>query len=113
MPRRLPLSPFEPVTPDTPLRLDVAAAMAFPNGGVTAATLRREAARGNLVIERIANKDFTTLAAIDRMRELCRSTGPRPSTTDAGPRTTASTEYARASRAHLHQALEQLKRRKP
>jgi hypothetical protein len=48
---------------DTPLRLDVAARVAFPSGGMTASGLRREAARGRLQIERIAGKDYTTLAA--------------------------------------------------
>ena len=47
--------------PDTPLRLDVAAKLAFPDGSVTAGSLRREARAGRLVIERIAGKDFTTL----------------------------------------------------
>src|SRR5437899_6587138 len=60
------------VTPDTPLRLGVAAALAFPDGSMTASGLRREAARGRLAIERIAGKDYTTLANIERMRELCR-----------------------------------------
>jgi hypothetical protein len=62
----------EQVTPDTPLRLEIAAALAFPDGSMTAAGLRREAARGRLVIERIAGKDYTTLAHIERMREACR-----------------------------------------
>lgn len=53
---------------DTPLRLDVAAKLAFPGGGVTAASLRREARAGRLVIERIAGKDFTTLTHIETMR---------------------------------------------
>jgi hypothetical protein len=39
---------------------------------MTASGLRREAARGRLVVERIAGKDYTTLANIERMRELCR-----------------------------------------
>jgi hypothetical protein len=60
------------IGPDTPLRLDVAAAQAFPDGTMTASGLRREAGRGRLVIERVAGKDYTTLAHIDRMRELCR-----------------------------------------
>jgi hypothetical protein len=60
------------IKPDTPLRLSVAAAMAFPDGSMTASGLRREYARGRLVIERIAGKDFTTLAHIEQMRELCR-----------------------------------------
>jgi hypothetical protein len=58
--------------PDAPLRLSVAAKLAFPDGSMTASGLRREAARGRLRIERIANKDFVTLAEIKRMRELCR-----------------------------------------
>ena len=60
------------VGPETPLRLSVAAALAFPDGSMTASGLRREAARGRLVVERIAGKDYTTLANIERMRELCR-----------------------------------------
>jgi hypothetical protein len=60
------------VPSDAPLRLSVAAKLAFPDGSMTASGLRREAARGRLVIERIAGKDFTTLQHIKRMRELCR-----------------------------------------
>src|SRR6201986_4104073 len=60
------------IGPQTPLRLKSAAALAFPDGSMSASGLRREAARGRLVIERIAGKDYTTLANIERMRELCR-----------------------------------------
>ena len=77
MTTRLPLR-REDVGPDEPLRLDVAAALAFPGGGVTASSLRREAARGHLTIERIAGKDFTTLNDIGRMRELCRVSQKEP-----------------------------------
>ena len=59
------------ITDDTPLRLRDAVAIAYPMGGVTVASLRREAQKGRLVIERMAGKDFVTLASIDRMRELC------------------------------------------
>src|SRR5258708_29705323 len=58
--------------PDAPLRLSVAAKLAFPDGSMTASGLRREAARGRLVIECIANRHYTTIAAIERMRQLCR-----------------------------------------
>src|SRR5215475_5630752 len=64
--------PREDIGHDQPLRLAVAAALAFPDGSMTASGLRREAARGRLVVERIAGKDYTTLANIERMRELCR-----------------------------------------
>ena len=60
------------VTPSTPLPLSIAAILAFPDGSMTASGLRRESARGRLVVERIAGKDYTTLAHIERMRELCR-----------------------------------------
>jgi hypothetical protein len=62
--------PFYPL--DCPLRLAVAAKVAFPDGSMTASGLRREADRGRLVIERIAGKDYTTLNAIAEMRKLCR-----------------------------------------
>jgi hypothetical protein len=64
--------------PDAPLRLSIAAKLAFPDGSMTASGLRREAARGRLRIERIANKDFVTLAEIKRMRELCRVQAKEP-----------------------------------
>ena len=67
--RKVPLSRTE-IASDTPLRLAVAAALAFPDGSMTASGLRREGARGKLIIERIT--EYTTLANIDRMRELCR-----------------------------------------
>jgi hypothetical protein len=60
------------VKPDTPLRLDIAATLAYPDGSMSASGLRREAGRGRLAIERVAGKDYTTLANIERMRELCR-----------------------------------------
>jgi hypothetical protein len=62
----------EDIDPQTPLRLYVAAALAFPDGSMTACGLRREIARGRLLVERIAGKDYTTLANIERMREQCR-----------------------------------------
>ncbi|WP_456706923.1 MULTISPECIES: excisionase [Bradyrhizobium] len=66
-----------------PLRLSVAAAVAFPDGSMTASGLRRESSRGRLVIERIAGKDYTTLFHIERMRELCRVQAKEPGSTDA------------------------------
>lgn len=60
------------VRPDDPLRLNLAAKIAFPDGSMSASGLRREAARGHLVIERMAGKDYTTLQHIERMRQLCR-----------------------------------------
>jgi hypothetical protein len=64
--------------PDCPLRLAVAAKIAFPDGSMSASGLRREAHRGRLVVERIAGKDYTTLTNIERMRELCRVLAKAP-----------------------------------
>lgn len=50
------MPPPEKITPDTPLRLEIAATLAFPDGSMTAAGLRREGERGRLVIEKIAGK---------------------------------------------------------
>src|SRR4051794_3688224 len=57
---------------DDPLRLEDAIKYGFPHGGMTVSGLRREAARGRLVIEKIANKDFTSLRNIEEMRKVCR-----------------------------------------
>ena len=55
---------LQDIKQDDPLRLEFAATIAFPDGTMTASGLRKEAARGRLVIERVAGKDYTTLAAI-------------------------------------------------
>jgi hypothetical protein len=59
--------------------------IAFPDGTMTASGLRREAERGRLIIERIANKDYTTLAQIERMRELCRVEAKVPTSGSVPP----------------------------
>ena len=66
------LAQRDKIDPSTPLRLAVAAALAYPDGSMTASGLRKERDRGRLIVERTAGKDYTTLAAIQRMRELCR-----------------------------------------
>ncbi|ASJ59349.1 hypothetical protein SMB554_09165 [Sinorhizobium meliloti] len=53
------------------MRLKDIIPIAFPQGGISPAGLRREAKRGRLKLMRIAGKDFTTLAAIEEMQRLC------------------------------------------
>jgi hypothetical protein len=60
------------ITRTTPLRLETAAKLAFPDGSMKLAGLRREISRGRLAYEVIAGKHYTTLADIDAMRDLCR-----------------------------------------
>src|SRR5947209_6379821 len=79
MPSKVP--PLHQIDADTPLRLSIAATVAFPDGSMTASSLRRESTRGRLVIERIAGKDYTTLGNIERMRELCRVQAKAPDCT--------------------------------
>ena len=71
----MPIAANDNIHPDEPLRLKDAIKFGFPHGGMTVSGLKREAARGKLVIEKIANKDFTTLRAIEEMRKSCRVTG--------------------------------------
>ena len=49
-------------SPETPLRLDIAAKIAFPDGSMGAAGLRKERDRGRLITEMIAGKEYVTLA---------------------------------------------------
>lgn len=94
------------IGPNTPLRLKRAAELAFPMGGMTAAGLRREAQRGRLVIERIAGKDFVTLAAIEEMRKLCRVQAKAPA---AGAGTaTISADRIEAARSALERTAKTL-----
>jgi hypothetical protein len=107
--------------PDTPLRLSDAVRIAFPLGGMTVSGLRSEAARGRLVIEKIANKQFVTLRAIEMMWELCRAEqpdqgyglSPKKSTPPAGASGTrpGSSETARSkyALAALHKTARALK----
>jgi hypothetical protein len=57
---------------DTPLRLEDAIKHAFPFGGMTVSGLRTERDKGRITFERMANKDFVTLRAINEMRARCR-----------------------------------------
>ncbi|MET3355934.1 UNVERIFIED_ORG: hypothetical protein ABID33_003861 [Xanthobacter viscosus] len=83
MTKRIPR--LDEVTDTMPLRLTVAAALAFPDGSMGASGLRREAARGRLAVERIAGKDYTTLRAIEEMREQCRVQPKAPACGSAQP----------------------------
>lgn len=96
--------------PDTPLRLAVAAAIAYPDGSMTAAGLRRERDRGRLIVERTAGKDYTTLTEINRMRELCR-VNPRELSRPGAPAPGSPADIERANAA-LRRTLDDL-RKKP
>src|SRR6267154_280343 len=69
---RLLIAANDNIDPDEPLRLKDAIKFGFPHGGMTVSGLRNEARAGRLVIEKIANKNFTSLRAIEEMRKSCR-----------------------------------------
>jgi hypothetical protein len=52
----------------TPLRLDVAVALAFADGSMTASDIRRECALGRIVIERIAGRRRIVALATSRTK---------------------------------------------
>lgn len=104
------------VGPDDPLRLDDAAAIAFPGGTMTASGLRKERDAGRLVVERIAGKDFTTLRAIANMRTLCRVERSHQGSTSASgataqPSGSSSTAAGRSAQARVKLLASELKRR--
>lgn len=103
VPRRFPTR--DEVTVDTPLRLDVAAGLAFPDGSITASGLRREAEKGRLVVWLIANRMMTSLTEIGRMIERCR-VEPK---VERPPTSTAPTASAAREAALLSQAALRLK----
>ena len=70
-------APFDP-----PIRLAEACTRFF-GGAMTVSGLRREAARGNLALTRIAGKDFVTESAIREMIEKCRVVQPQPASGSA------------------------------
>src|SRR5215208_525467 len=100
---------------DCPIRLSRAAELAFPDGSMTASGLRREAAKGRLVIERIAGKDYTTLANIRHMRLLCQLHQRAPDCGSASavaekPSTSSGTANISAAQAAALATVQELKR---
>lgn len=103
------------VSPDSPLKLSVAAQLAFPDGSMTASGLRREIDRGNLAFERIAGKLYTTLAYIKEMRMKCRENQKERGSTGAnrgldGPGSgSSSTERLSAAQAAASMIAQKLR----
>ena len=116
-PRTDPKIPYrDEIKPDTPLRLSVAAALVFPGGSLSVSGLRREAARGRLIVENIAGKHYTTLHNVAQMRELCRvEPNPLASTSEHATAENRSgsfsTQDKRSAQAHAKRISERLKQR--
>ena len=91
---------------DAPLRLKVAAELAFPDGSMTERGLKREIERGRLAFERIAGKVYTTLNYIKRMRDECRENHSGSASTSANapagrPSGSSSTDQTKSAQDAL------------
>ena len=111
-PRQIDLSAIKP---DTPLRLDLAASLAYPDGSMKKSGLRREIQRGNLESERTAGKQYVTLAGIERMRAKCRENLKVPASIFANgmaarPSMSSSMEKTKSSLAAAEMIAEALKK---
>ncbi|MCP4319529.1 MAG: hypothetical protein GY789_26975 [Hyphomicrobiales bacterium] len=87
-----------PIGDDDPMTLLEACQIVF-RGTIKPATLRAEAARGNLVVERIGRRDFVTRAAIQEMRERCRAQQKVPASGLTETQDCGSSEMERRSAA--------------
>ena len=108
MPKRLrPLPDRSDVTDDTPLHLDTAARLAFPDGVVTGLALRNAAARGDLEYERLGGRIVTTLRFIKEWRE--RNRYPAKPSTNLQEPAHLTEEYRAASLAAAYRATAELR----
>jgi hypothetical protein len=99
------------VDPTTPLRLDCAAELAFPHGGMTGSGLARLARLKppRLVVYRINNRLYTTLADISDMVARSRI-GGIPAYPDGAENAPAAFPDARDSVARAKTAIDELTR---
>jgi len=111
----------ETITLTTPLRLDIAARLAFPDGSMGVSGLRNEINKGNLPAEKIAGRLYVTLAGIGEMRQRCvvqkvrysiSATPDEKATNAAGSSSTAgpTAADARSAQAHLSAIAQRLRK---
>jgi hypothetical protein len=115
---RPPTLDLSAIGPDTPLRLHVAAKIAYPDGSMTDSGLRNEIRKGRLECERTAGKQYVTLAGIERMREKCRDVPKAPAFTAVNaaverPSGSSSTEQLRSAQAAALAIADELKKHSP
>ncbi len=106
------------ITTVTPLRLEVAARLAYPDGSVTAAALRRFVVAQKVTHEFVAGKYYVTLAAIEEMRASCRVVAKAPdSYSKPGkvepPSGSSETDSFRVAQDAMNMIAEELKKPSP
>lgn len=109
MPKRpRPLPDRSEIDDDTPLHLETAARLAFPDGVVSGLALRNAASRGDLEYERLGGRIVTTLRWIREWRERNRQPA-RPRREAAKPSITEDRDMSSA-RLAAEQVLERLRK---
>src|ERR1700681_3839411 len=103
------------ITATTPLRLEVAARLAYPDGSMTAVALRRLVNAEKITHEFVAGKYYVTLAAIEEMRASCRVVAKAPdSNSKPGkvglPSGSSETEQKTSALAAMNATAERLKK---
>lgn len=97
------------ITDETPLHLETAARLSFPDASVSALALRNAAARGELEHVQIGGRILTTLAWVKDFMELCR----RPAhARKAQTRPLSKDEAASAAVANAYRVLDELRSKK-
>jgi hypothetical protein len=66
------------VTPTDWITLDTAAALAFPDGTVSVNVLRAQRDKGRLDTWRLGRREYTTLEAVNRMKQQCHAEPRQP-----------------------------------
>jgi hypothetical protein len=107
------------ITATTPLRLEVAARLAYPDGSMTAAALRRLVVAEKVTHEFVAGKYYVTLAAIEEMRASCRVPAKPPTlpskniVTDEPQPGSSETDSFRVAQDAMNMIAEELKKPSP
>lgn len=107
------------ITPVTPLRLEVATRLAYPDGSMSIGALRRLCVAQKVTHEFVAGKYYVTLAAIEEMRASCRvpaksPTLPSKSTTmDATQPWSSETDSLLVAQDAMNMMLTELRKPSP
>lgn len=100
------------ITTDTPLSLDVAARIAFPDGSMSGLALRNAATRGDLGHAKIGGRVYTTLTDIERMvAARWVKAAPRRSSRQGAPAEGTEDEEAGAALAGALRVCEEMRQR--
>lgn len=104
------------IAPSDWITLDTAAALAFPDGTVTVHVLRTQRNKGLLDTWRLGRREYTTLEAVNRMKQKCHAAPRQPASGSAPapaakPSSSSSTEDGKSAQAAALASVKRLKKR--